>query len=267
MKYTGIILAGGKSTRMGFNKALAQLHGKPMIAHVLETLSATCEEVLISGNQEGFLAFNARIIEDNYPDQGPLGGLQACLSEAKNERCIILSCDTPFVNQDILRQMTDAYQDSDALIASCNGRIHPLIGIYNRSALRTIEANLSAGNLKMTSSLDSMNTQYLEFPITQLHAFTNINTPEELQQWNEALSHKHTVTITYYGMLEEALGIRQETLSLPRISLNLREILLQQHPSLRDFTFSIAIDMEYRETLSAEETPDKIDIMPPFAGG
>lgn len=75
------------------------------------------------------------------------------------------------------------------------------------------------------------------------------------------------VTITYFGMLEEALGTRNESIDLIKGSVNLRELLLSRHDTLKDYTFSIAVDMEYREIVNENEIPTKIDVMPPFAGG
>ncbi len=75
------------------------------------------------------------------------------------------------------------------------------------------------------------------------------------------------VTITYYGMIAEKLGCNTEVLSLPDEIIDLRIFLLDAHPTLKDFEFSIVIDLAFREQLKAGEIPQKIDVMPPFAGG
>lgn len=81
----------------------------------------------------------------------------------------------------------------------------------------------------------------------------------------EAMERK--IKVTYYGMLEEAVGLREEAVSVTNDAIDLRDVLTQRHPALQDFTFSIAVDMEYRDQLTADESPSKIDVMPPFSGG
>lgn len=80
-------------------------------------------------------------------------------------------------------------------------------------------------------------------------------------------SGNRKVNVTYYGMLAERLSIETEELELPSGAVVLRDFLVHVHPELEMFTFSTAVDLEYRETISSEDRPTKIDIMPPFAGG
>ncbi len=75
------------------------------------------------------------------------------------------------------------------------------------------------------------------------------------------------VTVAYYGMLAERLRMESEKLELPSGEINLRDFLVETHPELAQFTFTAAVDLEYTNTLSKEAQPQKIDVMPPFAGG
>ena len=78
---------------------------------------------------------------------------------------------------------------------------------------------------------------------------------------------ERTVTVTYYGMLAEKLGLEQESLHIPAGSIDLKAYFLEKYPELSAFNFSIAVDLEYATSLSEEELPKTIDLMPPFAGG
>jgi len=80
-------------------------------------------------------------------------------------------------------------------------------------------------------------------------------------------SSKRKVTVTYYGMLAEKLSIQSEELELPSGDVNLREFFIEKHPELNAFTFTAAVDLEYTDTLTQQTQPQKIDLMPPFAGG
>ncbi|MDB3906329.1 hypothetical protein OAK35_00095 [Crocinitomicaceae bacterium] len=80
-------------------------------------------------------------------------------------------------------------------------------------------------------------------------------------------SGNRKVTVTYYGMLAEKLNINSEELELPSGEINLRKFFVNKHPELKSFTFSAAVDLEYIDTLTEQALPQKIDLMPPFAGG
>lgn len=185
MKFTGIILAGGKSSRMGKDKSQLVVQGKTMLEHAYDTLSPLCEEVLISSSTQNLTSFNAKIIPDNYVNKGPLGGLQACLKASNHEYALVLSCDAPFVARSVYNELIARLSNSPVLVSECAGREHPLIGIYNKKALPVIEESLKNDQLKLMDTLEKLKATSIEFPKDQSDQFTNINTPEELMAWNE----------------------------------------------------------------------------------
>lgn len=181
MSYSGIIVAGGKSSRMGQDKALMELEGTPMIQRIAAALHAFTNEIIIASNNSEHYAFGDRGVADNYIDSGPLSGIEAGLSVAKNDSCFVISCDTPMINGSILSALMKG-NNTDATIARCGDKAHPLIGIYHRSSLQEIQGHLEKRDLKMMNVLDQLNTTFIDFPISEQEAFQNINTPSA---WNQ----------------------------------------------------------------------------------
>ncbi|MCR9172141.1 MAG: molybdenum cofactor guanylyltransferase [bacterium] len=184
MNYSGIILAGGKSARMGQDKALMELDGTPMIQHVTKLLSDFVSEIIVASNNKVHHVFGDIGVTDNVINAGPMAGIEAGLKIAKNDACIVLSCDTPFLDVEILSSLTESHFQ-DAVIARCEERVHPLIGIYRKSALPTIQEQLNQKNFKMMELLKKINTDYVDFPSTKSKNFINLNTQEAWSQASE----------------------------------------------------------------------------------
>lgn len=182
MSYSGIILAGGKSSRMGNDKALMELKGVPMIQHVADVLKSICNEIIIASNNTTHHTFGDTGVSDNYTNSGPKAGLEAGLRIAQNDRCFVLSCDTPFVHLQILEKLT--LENTDAVVATCSNQVHPLIGIYTKTSLSVLEEQLKQGDFKMYHLLERLHTTYVDFPVAEIEAFQNINTQEE---WNQSI--------------------------------------------------------------------------------
>lgn len=186
LNMTGILLAGGKSSRMGKNKAFLELNGKPVIERNLEILQSIFSEVLISSNSpELYTQYNAKVVEDHYVEQGPLGGIQACLREAASEYCFFAACDIPFLNPDLIRFMASLAEKYDIVAPKTAEGIHPLYAFYKRSScLPKIEKSLKEGILKTIDFFDQCSVRYIseseieQFGDLQLLLY-NVNTPDE----------------------------------------------------------------------------------------
>ena len=96
-RITGIILAGGKSKRMGRDKAFLPYHGKDLIEYSISLMQSICDEVIISANDADYDKFGLRVVRDNYPHIGPIGGLEASLTYSKTRHNLVIPCDTPFL--------------------------------------------------------------------------------------------------------------------------------------------------------------------------
>jgi Molybdopterin-guanine dinucleotide biosynthesis protein A len=184
---TGIILAGGKSQRMGYNKALAILDGKPLIEHVRINMMEVSTSIYISNGSSKLSYMNLPMIEDEHPNLGPLGGIYSALKSSPTVYSLILSCDMPLVTPYYLRYLAEEANRCKALITIAtdkHGRPQPLCGIYHRDLVPFIETLIVQKKLKLMSLLEKMNAHLVEYNSEhssfQNLSFISINTPEAL---------------------------------------------------------------------------------------
>jgi molybdopterin-guanine dinucleotide biosynthesis protein A len=182
------ILAGGSSNRMGQDKALMPLLGRPLILRTLQRLSPIADEIILSTNAPADYAFlNIPILPDLQLGQGALGGLYTVMNAAKNPYVAVVACDMPFANQALFEYELEFIlkTEADVVIPSTPDGLEPLHAIYQREAcLPVIQSALQAKRYKLTGWLHQVNVQLippeviLQFDPTGL-AFRNLNTPEE----------------------------------------------------------------------------------------
>jgi molybdopterin-guanine dinucleotide biosynthesis protein A len=185
MKITGIILAGGKSSRMGTDKALLQINGHSFLQHCHDVLIKLCDEIIISSSNQAHELNNTLRVADIYPEKGPLGGLHATLSASKNDINLCLSVDTPFVTVDFLRWMLNQQKDDKSFFIKEGGRFHPLIGVYHKSAVALTEVALKNNSLRTTELVKHLphDWQHLEvYGDYNFGMLANINTQEEYEK-------------------------------------------------------------------------------------
>lgn len=189
MDVCGIVLAGGKSTRMGTNKSLLKINNKRVIELVVEELKLCSEEVILISNDESAVYdfLNLRQFSDRYIDKGPLAGIETAMHHVQAELFIIAACDMPFVNQQIYAYLLGEIEDYDAVIPKFAGRTHPLSGIYRKSVLPHVQKQLKNNNLRMMSFFEDVNVKYVEDfneisdENLQKHFF-NMNNPQQYEQ-------------------------------------------------------------------------------------
>lgn len=148
------ILAGGRSTRMGRDKALLELAGRPLIAHAIGLLRSIGFEPKIAGNRPDLSQF-ASCTPDNYPDCGPLGGIEAALAASDTRLNLFLPVDLPLLPRAFLRWMVErtGYTQASATIPCVLGRPQPLCAVYNKDLLSGLQAVLQAGNYKVVAAI------------------------------------------------------------------------------------------------------------------
>lgn len=179
MKLTAIILAGGKSTRMGRDKGLVLYRGKRMVEHVVAACTELTSEILISTNNPDYRFLGYNLIDDNYQDTGPIGGIQATLSASETDDNIFCPCDMPGIQPAIFKKILDKKKEFQAVVATdSSGKIYPVLGYYNKSVLPAIENQIEKGDFKVLHLLKELNAQKVVFPDDVLK---NINYPEDLQ--------------------------------------------------------------------------------------
>lgn len=178
---TAVIFAGGKSSRMGEDKALLPFANYPTLTEFqLDKLSALFDKVYISAKENKF-GFDCRVIQDNYRENSPLVGLISVFETLKAEEVFILSVDAPFVNKETIEKLLEHNQSRfDVIVAQSPSGAQPLCGLYKRSILPLAYMQLEKENHRLGDLLRLANTLFVEFD--EDAPFTNLNRPEEYQQ-------------------------------------------------------------------------------------
>src|SRR3954471_15602919 len=146
----GFILAGGRSSRMGADKAFLELAGKALIVRAVELAREIVPEVMIVGDPQKFAPFGT-VIEDVYRDRGPLGGIHAALATSAAEWNLILAVDLPFVSVQFLKYLLARAESSDATVTvpSVGKYFQPLCAVYRKTFVSVVERSLSEGKNKI----------------------------------------------------------------------------------------------------------------------
>jgi molybdopterin-guanine dinucleotide biosynthesis protein A len=186
LRIFGVILAGGESRRMGSDKALAKLAGRPLIAHVLDRLGPQVDQMLISANGDParFATFSCEVVPDAAP-QGPLSGILATLTRAKDlgaTHLVSTPVDTPFLPGDLVPQLLLAAGKSPSglAIASDATGDHPATAVWPVALIHALTGFLLTGEAKVTRFTEAHHAARATFPDPR--AFMNLNAPGDLAQ-------------------------------------------------------------------------------------
>ena len=191
MKVTSIVLAGGKNRRLGRSKALETINGRILIEHVIERLKPLTSDILVVTSREGFSlpdAWQAKILVDLYPDKGPLGGIYTGLLASRSSRSLVVACDMPFLNIELLHYMVKQSRDFDVVVPRLeDGKLEPLHAIYSKGCLANIKMQLDRNRLRADSILNTVRVRYVERVECQrldpqLLSFFNINCQLDLEK-------------------------------------------------------------------------------------
>lgn len=198
---TAFILSGGKSSRIGTNKSLLEIDGKSLIHSLVELLDALFSNVVISSNEPYMYEFaGKKVIQDIFPDRGPLSGIHSSLQSSNTERNFFISCDMPFITPDVINFLCAYKSDSSVILPKTEGRIQLLCGLYSKRILPEVnslleDVNQKVSNLKgsMFELLDRVDKDIIDvidmdFYHTDL--FFNINTPEDYNYAKRILERK-----------------------------------------------------------------------------
>jgi molybdopterin-guanine dinucleotide biosynthesis protein A len=184
------LFSGGKSGRMGQDKALMPFLGQPLIQRIFEQLKGIAEEVILSTNHpEAYAFLNIRMVPDIYPDRGALGGLYSVLRLARHSILAAVACDMPFASPSLFsfEKRLLSTTGVDAVVPSTKDGLEPLHAVYRRdTCLPVVEAALMAGELKLSGWLSKIDVrQVLPEEIAHFDpdglAFQNLNTLEEFR--------------------------------------------------------------------------------------
>ncbi len=189
---TGVVLAGGKSSRFGRNKALEVLRGKRLIDHGVEMLRNHCDPILVVANDlNPYYDIDAVLIQDVIPNEGPLGGIYTGLLFSPHDWVFVRATDMPFMVPELLDGMLSLRENADVVAPRRGEYYEPLLALYSRRCIPAIASALEAGERQIVSFYRKVKVRTV--PEEDWRAFDpegrsfwNVNTPEDWEklQWS-----------------------------------------------------------------------------------
>lgn len=197
MKAGAIILSGGKSSRMGTNKALLKFREKTNIERIKDELQHVFDDIiLVTNDPETYQFLDIKMVTDQYPGSGPLAGIHAGLEASDFEENFVVACDMPFVSAELASSLVKALKHHDAVVPISDGRQHPLFAAYQKRVAREAKESIEDGNLRIKHMLGKLNVRFLDeaglqnyFEGSLDRVFFNMNHPEEYEhakKWTES---------------------------------------------------------------------------------
>ena len=200
---TGVILAGGRSRRMGQNKALMRLRDEPLIVHVIRQMESVTDELLLITNEPDlYTSLQLPMYADILPEMGALGGLHTGLTYAANSAVICVGCDMPLLQPKFLSYLTRLLGDYDAVVPCvqtadrCANVFQTLSAVYSKRCLPVIDTMLAVGELRVHALYDRIDARIIQPHEWQALdpqglSFFNINTPEDFEKANRYIGGDH----------------------------------------------------------------------------
>ncbi len=187
---TGIILAGGKSSRMGAEKGLLPLEGKPFVQHIIEALQSIAKEIIIVSSNSEYDTFGVKRIEDIIPESGPIAGLHTGLTNSETKNNLVVSCDVPLVTTSLLRKLFQfETEDYDIVQFEAERKTIPLIALYKKRCAQKCLKLLSKGEKRLRKLVSESNTKTILVEEKDLPLIKNINTIEDLNTITNAIDY------------------------------------------------------------------------------
>ena len=163
MEFGAIILSGGRSSRFGRDKGLYHLNQKNMVEYAIDLAQEFASELIISANHEQYEQFGYPVIEDTYPNIGPMGGLYSAINASKLNVNLILPCDSPLISVELIQKLIKNYHNEEVVIfKTSDGKLHPLIGFYHKNILNDLLDHIQNKNLKLISFILTRNHKIIE---------------------------------------------------------------------------------------------------------
>ncbi len=186
MGLTVAIMAGGKSSRMGTDKSFVPFAGQPLIERVCDRVQGLGDELLLITNKPNdYTHLGLPMFTDEIPGCGPLGGIYTAVYRASNPHTLVVACDMPWLNQDLLRYMIGLRETADVVVPRWEKYPEPLHAIYSKACLAPIQEKLSGGQLKITGFFGQVAVRFVEREEIARwdrngRSFTNVNTPDDI---------------------------------------------------------------------------------------
>lgn len=189
---TAIILAGGKSSRMGFDKQFLEFGGKRLLDIIIEQIKEEFEEIIIITNKpEEYRGYPYRIKTDAIESIGPLAGIYTGLKAARSKYSFLIACDMPYINMDYIGYMKGIIEGYgvEVCISEKGGHIEPFHGFYSRDIVEELEKYIEEGKRNIRGLISRLDSHYVEEAVAReyspdLKIFRNLNTQEDLKNIN-----------------------------------------------------------------------------------
>lgn len=181
-QFTGYILAGGKSSRMGQNKGLLDFHGKSLMALTIEKMSSIFDEVVIVSNNTEYDNLGCQFISDLITNAGPAGGIHSALMHSKTKFNFMVSCDMPFISTEGIEFIIAHSFENEITIPVKNGFIEPLFGVYASRCKNKWEELIQSDHFKLSDIISHLNADYISVEnvkVFDTHFFLNMNTKSD----------------------------------------------------------------------------------------
>ncbi|MFQ5924904.1 MAG: molybdenum cofactor guanylyltransferase [Dehalococcoidia bacterium] len=214
---TTIVLAGGKSLRLGRDKALEEIGGQTIVERVIARLSPLGTEIILvtaESNMSLLPDLGLKTVVDVYPGRGALGGIYSGLKASPSFHSLVVACDMPFLNITLLRHLIELCPAFDIVIPKVEEKMEPLHAVYSKNCLAPIEAMLKLDRLKIIDFLNAVKVRYVEdaevekFDPERL-SFFNINSEADLERARSLLEREESgmrYALMGYGEIRRELG-------------------------------------------------------------
>jgi molybdopterin-guanine dinucleotide biosynthesis protein A len=187
--FSAVILAGGKSSRMGRDKAFVEVGGSSLIARQIALVGDVgAGEVFISGREDvDYSAFGCRVLVDEFSDAGPLAGIERALDASSSPLVLVLAVDMPAMNSPMLRRLLASCTAVRGVIPRTKDGIEPLAAIYPKAALNTLKRELQQGKSPgvrwlAQECVAAGLAQFVDVSDADVESFVSVNSPEELRK-------------------------------------------------------------------------------------
>lgn len=188
MEISGFITAGGRSSRMGQDKAWMRLGGSTMIERVIDALKPVTASISIIANKEEYKNLGLPVFRDTYAEIGPLEAIRTALANSPTRRVLLVGCDLPFITSELFSFLLRLEGDHQAVVPiAADGRLAPLCAVYTTDSLSEVTSLIESGERKVARLFDRIPTRFIGFDeLNHLKGsslfFENINTPEEFSR-------------------------------------------------------------------------------------
>ncbi len=270
----GLLLAGGKSRRMGSDKADLVINGPLSLRdRGLQLLDGVTEATYLSVAQDDERSYNSCTIRDLRPDAGPLAGLEAAFRNAPESAWLVTACDLPFLTQEVLQQLCESRDpecEATCFTSRFDSQPEPLCAIYEPGAAASLTRALDSGVGCARKFLFSLERR--ELALIDQAALDNCNRPEDLEEARRALAGERTtktIMVEYCGVLREDAGNDSENVETEAATAAglWEELRMARALSLQLEAVRIAVNDEFQPWSYSLTDGDKLTLFPPFAGG